>query len=101
MEPGVDLGVAVAVASALTDRPIGEGDVVIGEIGLGGEVRQVAHARRRLGEAARIGFRRAVVPASSPPCDGIDVIRVRTVAEALAAVGIAGARRSGSTGPSP
>jgi DNA repair protein RadA/Sms len=102
-EPGADLGVAVAVASAATDRPIGDGDVVIGEIGLGGEVRQVTHARRRLGEAARIGFRRAIVPASSPPCDGIDVVRVRTVAEALGAVGIAGGpnRRSSPAGPSP
>jgi DNA repair protein RadA/Sms len=95
--------VAVAVASAAIDQPIGAGDVVIGEIGLGGEVRQVTHARRRLGEAARIGFRRAIVPASSPPCDGIDVIRVRTVAEALGAVGIAGGpnRRSSPAGPSP
>jgi DNA repair protein RadA/Sms len=103
VEPGVDLGVAVAVASAATDQPIGAGDVVIGEVGLGGEVRQVAHARRRLGEAARIGFRRAIVPASSPPCDGIEVVRVRTVAEALATVGIAPtqSRRSEPMGPSP
>jgi DNA repair protein RadA/Sms len=83
----------MAVASAVVDQPVGEGDVVIGEIGLGGEVRQVAHARRRLGEAARIGFRRAIVPASSPACDGIELVRVRTVAEALAAVGIGGPRR--------
>jgi DNA repair protein RadA/Sms len=78
VEPGIDLAVTMAVASAVVDQPVGEGDVVIGEIGLGGEVRQVAHARRRLGEAARIGFR---------------LVRVRTVAEALAAVGIGGPRR--------
>jgi len=99
IEPGVDLGVAMAVASATTDQPIGPGVVVMGEIGLGGEVRQVSHARRRLGEAARIGFRRAVVPASSPPCEDIDLVRVQTVAEALVAVAIG--RRSGSRGPAP
>ena len=87
-EPGSDLAVTVAVASAITDQAVGAGDVVVGEVGLGGEVRQVAHARRRLGEAARIGFRRAIVPASSPACDGIELVRVRTVAEALAAVGL-------------
>jgi DNA repair protein RadA/Sms len=93
VEPGIDLAVTMAVASAVVDQPVGAGDVVIGEVGLGGEVRQVAHARRRLGEAARIGFRRAIVPASSPSCDGIELVRVRTVAEALAAVGIGGSRR--------
>jgi DNA repair protein RadA/Sms len=101
VEPGVDLGVAVAVASATTDQPIGPGVVVMGEIGLGGEVRQVSHARRRLSEAARIGFQRAVVPASSPPCEGIDLVRVQTVAEALVAVGIGQWRRSKARGPAP
>jgi DNA repair protein RadA/Sms len=102
-EPGVDLGVAVAVASAATDHPICDGDVVLGEIGLGGEVRQASHSRRRLAEAARLGFRRAIVPASSPPDDGIEVVRVRSLGEALTAVGIvAGPRgRSGPAGPSP
>ena len=61
---------------------------VIGEIGLGGEVRQVAHARRRLGEAARIGFRRAIVPGVVAAVRRHRLVRVRTVAEALAAVGI-------------
>jgi DNA repair protein RadA/Sms len=87
-EPGVDLAVAVAVASAATDQPIGGSDVVIGEVGLGGEVRQVVHARRRLAEAARLGFRRAIVPASSPAFDDIELVRVRSVGQALAALGI-------------
>jgi DNA repair protein RadA/Sms len=91
-EPGIDLAVTVAVASSIVEHPIGATDVVIGEVGLGGEVRQVAHATRRLREAARIGFRRAIVPASSPPCDGIELVRVRTVAEALAAAGIESGR---------
>jgi len=94
-EPGIDLAVIVAVASSIVEQPVGATDVVIGEVGLGGEVRQVAHAKRRLSEAARIGFRRAIVPASSPPCDGIELVRVGTVAEALTVAGIAarGGRR--------
>ena len=86
-EPGVDLGVIVAVASAVVDHPVA-GEVVMGEVGLGGEVRQVSHARRRLNEAARLGFRRAIVPASSPACDDLELVRVRTVSEALHAIGI-------------
>jgi DNA repair protein RadA/Sms len=103
VDPGVDLGIAVAVASAALDHPVGAADVVIGEVGLGGEVRQAAHARRRVGEAARIGFGRAIVPSSSPPCDGIEMVRVRTISDALAAVGIVPGptRRSDPAGPSP
>lgn len=95
VEPGLDLGVALAVASASRDQPVGAHDVVMGEVGLGGEVRQIAHARRRLTEAARIGFKRAIVPASSPSCDGIELVRVRTITEALAAVGMAPRARPG------
>ena len=56
-----------------------EGVVVTGEIGLGGEVRQVAHAKRRLGEALRMGFERAIVPAATPDVDGLHLVRVRTL----------------------
>jgi DNA repair protein RadA/Sms len=97
VEPGVDLAVALAVASAVTDHPIA-GEIVMGEIGLGGEVRQVSHAKRRLGEAVRMGFTRAIVPASSPACEGIDLVRVRTVSDALAAIGITSAGRGDRRG---
>jgi DNA repair protein RadA/Sms len=93
VEPGADLALIVAVASATVEVPVGEGDVVLGEVGLGGEVRQVSHARRRLAEAARMGFRRAIVPASSPHVDGITLVRVRTVGDALRAAGIVGTGR--------
>jgi DNA repair protein RadA/Sms len=58
--------------------------VACGEVGLGGEVRQVAQLPRRLAEAARLGFRRAVVPASGPggPA-GMTTIRVSTLAQAV------------------
>lgn len=63
-EPAADLAVCLAMISAATGRPVPADMVAFGEVGLGGEVRQVPHARRRLDEAARMGFRRAVVPDS-------------------------------------
>ena len=87
-EPATDLPMALAVASAATERRVAEGIVVTGEIGLGGEVRQVAHAKRRLGEAVRMGFERAIVPAATPEVDGLHLVRVRTLVEALQAAGV-------------
>ena len=63
-EPGADLAVATAIASSLKDRLIDPRTVVIGEIGLSGEVRSVSQLDRRLLEASRLGFTRAIVPAS-------------------------------------
>ena len=84
-EPAADLALALAVASAARDVPLPPDLVIFGELGLGGEVRQVPHAAQRLGEAARLGFRRAVVPASAPDGpSGLTVHRVRTLAEAVA-----------------
>ena len=88
-EPATDLPVALAVASAVTDRRVPDDVVVTGEVGLGGEVRQVAHAARRLGEAVRMGFERAIVPAATPDVAGMRLLRVRTVLEALDAVDVA------------
>jgi DNA repair protein RadA/Sms len=90
-EPGADLAVCLALVSALTDRPLPPELVVFGEVGLAGELRQVAHAPRRLAEAARMGFTRAIVPASSPNgVNGITLVRVSTLSEALSAVGLLG-----------
>ncbi len=87
-EAGADLGIALAVASAQADLPVPPTTVVLGEIGLGGEVRQVPHTARRLAEAARLGFTRAIVPYSSPDVAGVHAVRVRDVREALVAVGL-------------
>jgi DNA repair protein RadA/Sms len=84
IEPGLDLGLALAVASARLDRPIASGTVVVGELGLGGEVRSVPQVERRLAEAARLGFTRALVPPSTPPQPGLDVVPVRDLSRALA-----------------
>ena len=64
-EPAADLAVALAVASAKTDRPLPAGLVVLGELGLTGEIRRIAGLERRLAEAARLGFTAALIPADS------------------------------------
>jgi DNA repair protein RadA/Sms len=90
-EPGVDLAVAMAVASAAHDRPVPRGVVVCGEMGLGGELRQVQRTERRLAEAARLGFEAAIVPRSAPdPPPGMRVARAPTVRRALHLAGILG-----------
>ena len=85
-EPAVDLALALAVASAVAGRPLPADLVSFGEVGLAGEVRQVPGAERRLAEAARLGFTRALVPASSAAgAAGLSVVGCRTVVEAVAA----------------
>ena len=84
-EPGTDLPLALAVASAVTDVPLPGHVVVTGEIGLGGEIRQVSHVKRRLAEAVRMGFERAIVPHATPDVAGMQLQRVRTLGEALIA----------------
>jgi DNA repair protein RadA/Sms len=84
VEPAADLALACALASAWCQVPIADDVVVFGEVGLGGEVRQAPQAGRRLAEAHRVGFRRAVVPSATPDGPpGLEVVRVTTVLEAL------------------
>jgi DNA repair protein RadA/Sms len=64
-EPSVDLAVALAVTGAAGDLALPSDLVAFGEVGLAGEVRGVQAAKRRLSEAARLGYRRAIVPAGS------------------------------------
>ncbi len=96
-EPATDLPLALAVASAAAGVPLPKDLVSFGEIGLAGEVRQVTGAERRLAEAGRLGFTRALVPSSTPEvAGGPAVVRVRTVAEAVvAARRLAGQDRAG------
>jgi DNA repair protein RadA/Sms len=85
-EPGGDLALALAIASASRDRAIASDVVACGELGLGGELRQVGQTARRLAEAARLGFRRAIVPQSSPaPPPGIELVRAATLRDAMRA----------------
>ena len=69
-EPAADLAVCLALASSVWDKPVGPDMVAIGEVGLGGEVRRVSGMAKRLAEAGRLGFHRALVPA--PPKDRPD-----------------------------
>ena len=102
-EPAIDLALAVALASALRDKVVTQGTVLCGEIGLTGELRPVNGLDRRLREAARLGFGRAIVPErigrhpTGPDQSVIDleVVRVPTLREALgAALGLTVDRRS-------
>lgn len=85
-EPANDLAIALAVASAETGRQVPAGTVVIGEIGLSGEVRPVADLVKRLEEAARAGFRQAVIPSQklTKQLPGLKLTPVKTISEALA-----------------
>ena len=83
-EPGVDLAVALAVAGTRAQRPLPGATVVVGEVGLGGEIRQIAQAERRLAEAARLGFTRAIGPPSMPTVPGIRSLASATLSDALA-----------------
>lgn len=90
-EPAVDLAIAVAVASSAKEMAVDAQTVTIGEIGLSGELRSVGQIDRRLNEAKRLGFRRAIVPASMGGRSGdlpknFEVIRVSTLREAIGAV---------------
>jgi len=86
-DPGADLATVAALASSFRDKVIEARTLVLGEVGLAGEVRAVAQAEARLSEAARLGFRRAVIPAGNArhveaPA-GMEVLGVETVEEAL------------------
>ncbi len=88
-EPGLDLGVCLAVVSAISGQPLPPDVAVFGEVGLGGELRQVSHAARRITEAGRLGFRRAIVPTNSPDVGGeVRALRAGTLAEAVALSGL-------------
>jgi DNA repair protein RadA/Sms len=98
-EPGLDLPLALALASSLRDRPVVPGTVAIGEVGLLGELRSVGGLDRRLREAARLGFTRALVPRPRgrdvPSIPAMEIVVVGTLRDAvhaaLASQALAGA----------
>ena len=93
-EPAADLGVAAAVVASYRDLVLPPGTVLVGELGLGGQLRPVGQLELRLQEAARLGFRRAVVPRGGLPLSlaaslDLQVLEAGSVAEALvAALGV-------------
>ncbi|MBF2074459.1 MAG: DNA repair protein RadA [Synechococcales cyanobacterium C42_A2020_086] len=93
-EPAADLGVAVAVAASFRDRIVDPETVLIGEVGLGGQVRPVSQLELRLKEAAKLGFKRAIVPASQVISGmELEIIPVTRVMDAIA-VGLVGGGRA-------
>ncbi len=86
-EPAVDLGVACAIAGSHRDRPVDAETAVVGEVGLGGEVRAVSQIGRRVAEAAKLGFRRVLVPranlAGLDGTAGIELVGITRISEAL------------------
>ncbi|MGB3787369.1 MAG: DNA repair protein RadA [Phormidesmis sp.] len=84
-EPAADLGIAVAVAASFRDRIIDPELVLIGEVGLGGQIRPVSQMELRLKEAAKLGFKRALVPKGQGRKDlGMEVTEVGRVVDAIA-----------------
>lgn len=85
-EPAVDLGVAIAIVASFRDRIVDSGTVLIGEVGLGGQVRSVSQMELRLKEAAKLGFTRAIVPKGQkfPELD-IEILPVSKVIDAIIA----------------
>ena len=86
-EPAADLAVATAIASSFRDTPVAADLAIVGEIGLSGELRAVGQLSKRLNEAAKLGFKRCLVPKSfrreEITSDGIEIIGVRSLQEAL------------------
>jgi DNA repair protein RadA/Sms len=101
-EPAADLAIVLALASSVLDRPLPPDVVAFGEVGLAGDVRRVTGLQRRLTEAGRLGFRTALVPPGSladiTQPDGIRVIEVADVEQAIGAISRVAARNETATG---
>lgn len=83
-EPAADLGIAIAVAASFRDRIVDPELVLIGEVGLGGQVRPISQLELRLKEAAKLGFKRAIVPkGQTANVAGLEVIPVARVVDAI------------------
>jgi DNA repair protein RadA/Sms len=87
-DPAADLAIAVAIASASLDRAFNFPVIALGEVGVSGELRRVVGLDRRLAEAARLGYRLALVPegTSPAPLEGLRVVEAPTVGSALGAL---------------
>jgi DNA repair protein RadA/Sms len=89
-EPAADLGMALSIVSSVRDIPADSGAVVIGEVGLGGEIRRVSQAEKRVAEARKLGFTRVILPARNlsvqRSSSELEVIEVETIVQAMAAL---------------
>ncbi len=89
-EPAVDLGIAIAIVSSLRDVPTDSSAVVVGEVGLGGEIRTISQIEKRVQEAGKLGFKRIIIPKNNVKgmkVNGeIEIVPVESVEEALKAI---------------
>ena len=89
-EPAVDLGIATSITSSLRDIPCDSSSVAVGEIGLGGEIRTIGHIEKRVLEAAKLGFKRMIVPQHNlktfKPNGDIEIIGVDRIEQAIEAL---------------
>jgi DNA repair protein RadA/Sms len=86
-EPAADLGIAIAVVASFRDRVVDPRTVLIGDVGLGGQLRSVSQIELRLKEAAKLGFKRAIIPKgqNAPEVSGIEIVSVGKVIDAIIA----------------
>ena len=86
-EPAADMGIAMSIVSSFREKPIPSGVVLLGEVGLAGEVRTISYVGTRLREAARHGFKKAIIPAGGSKESGdvgdIELIEVSSLSEAV------------------
>ena len=91
-EPAADLALCIAVASSLKDEPVGQQVAVMGEVGLGGEIRAIPQVDRRVSECVRLGFRHIMCPADSVKRlhlpEGVELTPVKTLAQAITLLGL-------------
>ena len=89
-EPAADLATVLAISSSFLDRPLGMDLAAIGEVGLSGELRSVSALNQRLSEISRLGFKRCVIPVNTrddvKAFEGLELIRAKTIGEAIARV---------------
>jgi DNA repair protein RadA/Sms len=83
--------VAVAIVSSVKEHAVDEGTTIMGEVGLGGEIRSISHLEQRLNEVGKLGFQKAMVPARHVdemlPPSALKVVPVSTLAEAFKTMG--------------
>jgi DNA repair protein RadA/Sms len=86
-EPAADLGIASSIVSSFRDIPVDSQSVAIGEIGLGGEIRTIAHSERRVQEAKKLGFKKIILPKNNMKhvqhTSGISLVGIETINEAI------------------
>ncbi len=82
-DPSLDLAVCLAIASSLLNQTIGRDTIVLGEVGLGGEVRTVAKLKERLNEAAKLGFKKAIIPAVDIKPNKLNITKIKRLLDLI------------------